>query len=171
MKREEIEAILNDSETDVAGKVNKILNLRGEELKAEKARYEALESKYNTAVADVDKFKDYEAVLKERDTLLAEKAGRAMTDRFKAVVGDRKFLNTFTADGVRKAFVEATANPEYSGKTDEEIYKAISDGKEAEWYQGSVRVNMTPSAGRVNLPDPGQAYLDEKYANSKFYKP
>lgn len=171
MKREEIEAILNESDTDIGGKVTKILNLRGEELRADKARYEALETKYNTAVADMGKIKDYDAVLKERDDLLAEKADRAMTDRFNAVVGDRKFLNTFTADGVRKAFVEATANPDYAGKTDEEIYSAISDGKEAEWYQGTVRVNMTPSAGRVNLPDPGQAYLDEKYANSKFYKP
>lgn len=170
MNRKEIEAILNESDTDIGGKVTKILNLRGEAMESDKKRYEELESKYNTAVADMDKFKDYDAVLKERDDLRAEKADRAMTDRFNAVVGDRKFVNTFTAEGVRKAFVDATAKPEYEGKTDEEIYTAISDGKEAEWYQGTVRVNMTPSAGRVNLPDPGQAYLDEKYATSKFYE-
>lgn len=164
MKREEIDSILKNEELDNSGKINAILNLRGSEVNAENKRYTELETKYN------DAFKDYDAVLQERDTLRAEKADRAMSDRFTAVVGGKKFVNTFTADGVKKAFSDALALPENEGKTDEEIYKSLSDGKEAEWYESPVRVRMTPAAGKVDAPNQREAYLDEKYANNPFYK-
>ena len=170
MKREEIDSILKNADLDDGGKIDAILNLRGAEVNAANKRYSDLEGKYNDAVAAGESHKDYDAIKAEVETLRAEKADRAMSDRFTAVVGGKKFVNTFTADGVKKAFSDALALPENEGKTDEEIYASISDGKEAEWYESPVRVRMTPAAGKVDAPNQREAYLDEKYANNPFYK-
>jgi hypothetical protein len=168
MKREEIEAILNDAELDTAAKVDAILNKRGAEVSAEKTRYQALETKYNDAVTAAESYKDYDALKTEVETLRAEKADREMGDRFSTVVDGKKFVNTYTADGVRKAFIDALALPENEGKTDAEVYASISaDGKDAGWYAGTVKFSTTPPSGQVKTPTSFEAYIDELYATTK----
>lgn len=170
MNREELDTILNNADLDNGGKIDAILTARGKEMSDADARYAAMKAKYDKAVSDTAYHKDYDVVLQERDTLRAEKADREMSDRFTAVVGENKFKNTFTADGVRKLFSDALALPENEGKTDEDVYASISNGKEAEWYENPVKISMMPSAGRIETPTSFEAYLDEVYANNPFSK-
>ena len=169
LNRKTITDILNNADLDDPGKVDAILNARGEEISAANARYTALEQQYNDAVAAGAARQDYDAVVQERDTLRAEKADREMTDRFNAVVGTNKFKNTFTADGVRKLFADAVALPENEGKTDADIFASISKDKEAEWYESTVHVSMTPSAGRIVPPDGAKAYVESEFKNNPWY--
>lgn len=169
MKREEIDSILKNAELDDSGKIDAILNLRGAEVNAANKRYTDLETRYNEAATKLEDFKDYDAVLQERDTLRAEKAERVMSDRFAAVVGNKKFLNTYTADGVRKAFSDAVALPENEGKTDAEIFAKLEEGKGPEWYGSSVQFSMTPSAGHIETPNDAEDYVSAKHENNPWY--
>ena len=170
MKREEIDQILNNADLDNAAKIDAILNIRGTEVNAHNARYKQLEDAHNALVASSEAHKDYDAIKAEVETLRAEKADRAMSDRFNAVVGGKKFLNTYTAEGVKKAFVDALALEENKGKTDADVFAVLEKDHESEWYGSSVTVRMTPGAGRINAPGSIDSFLDEKYANNPFYK-
>ena len=169
MKREKIDQILNNADLDNAAKIDAILNIRGEEVNAHNARYKQLEDDYNALVASSEAHKDYDAIKAEVETLRAEKADRAMSDRFNAVVGGKKFLNTYTADGVKKAFVDALALEENKGKTDAEIFAKLEEGKGPEWYGSSVRFSMTPSAGHIETPNNAEDYVSAKHENNPWY--
>ena len=170
MNRDDVRAILDNSELDRDAMVIALMELNGADINGWRAKYDTLKTQYQTALSERDSRADYDAIVQERDTLLAEKADRAMTDRFSAVIGGRKFVNTYTADGVRKSFADAVALPENEGKTDEEIYASIADGNEAAWFENPVKVSMTPSAGKIDAPDELTAYMDQKYAGNPFYK-
>lgn len=173
MKREDIGNILDNAELDREAKIDAVLNMRGSELNelaSARSTIESLTSRNGELQGIVDSRKDYDDMKNELSILRTEKSDREMTDRFTAVVGNNKFKNTFTSDGVKKAFADAVALEENQGKTDEEIYKAISEGKESEWYESPYRVSMTPSAGRVDMPTSEDAYFEEKYGKNPFFK-
>ncbi|MBR2906818.1 MAG: hypothetical protein IKC26_02080 [Clostridia bacterium] len=183
MKRDDIRNILNNADLDLEAKIDAVLNMRGSELgelenarstirelEAARSQIDALTKQNGELQGTVDSHKDYDDMKNELSILRTEKSDREMTDRFTAVVGTNKFKNTFTSDGVKKAFVDAVALEENQGKTDEEIYKAISEGKESEWYESPYRVSMTPSAGRVDVPTSEDAYFEEKYGKNPFFK-
>lgn len=173
MKREDIGIILDNAELDREAKIDAVLNMRGSELNelaTARSTIETLTTRNGELQGIVDSRKDYDDLKNELSILRTEKSDREMTDRFNTVVGNNKFKNTFTSDGVKKAFADAVALEENRGKTDEEIYQSISEGKEAEWYESPYRVSMTPSSGRVDMPTSDQAYFEEKYGKNPFFK-
>ena len=120
----------------------------------------------NTALADLNKANerlatvaDYDAIKSELETLRAGqpaidqelkelreyKTGRENGDRFTAVVGDKKWINDVTRDHAFGLFTAAVADPANEGKTDSDIFAAVTDGKDAEWFKSNVRIEMTPS--------------------------
>lgn len=173
MKREDVLKVLENTELDNDAKIDQILNMRGTELNAKNTRIKELEETVSKQTSDynalTEKYKDYETVLEERNALTAEKAENAFISRFDAVLGTHKPKNDFTRDGLVNAFRTEVAKEENAGKTDEDIFKTIIDGHEAEYFEGSVQVNMTPINPDVNPPTETQAYLDSVYKGNPYY--
>lgn len=120
----------------------------------------------NTALADLSKANeklatvaDYDAIKSELETFRAGqpaidqelrelrewKKGREYGDRFTAVVGEKKFVNEVTREHVFDKFTAAVADPANEGKTDSDIFAAVTEGKDAEWFASKVGIVMTPS--------------------------
>lgn len=174
MKREDVLAILENQELDNDARVTQILNMRGDEIKGKNDRIKELEGvvtqKDTDYTALTEKYKDYDAILQERDTLVAEKAENAFQERFKNVLGNSKPKNTYTREGLENAFRAEVAKEENAEKTDADIFQTIVGGKEAELFEGTVTVNMTPTNPDVKPLTETQAYLDTVYANNPYYK-
>lgn len=128
----------------------------------------------NTALADLNKANerlatvaDYDAIKSELETLRAGqpaidqeledlrkyKTGREYGDRFTAVVGEKKFVNEVTREHVFGKFTAAVADPANEGKTDSDIFAAVTDGKDAEWFASKVGIVMTPSQPTKDVVD------------------
>ncbi len=174
MKREDVLKILENPELDNDAKINQILNMRGAELNESNTRIKNLQdtiSQKETEVAQLtEKYKDYDTILNERNTLTEEKAEKARQERFSVVLGDNKPKNDYTREGRYNAFNVAIAKEENAGKTDAEIFTAIIDGKETALFEGKVTINMTPTNPDVTPPTETQAYLDKMYAGNPYYK-
>lgn len=174
MKREDVLKILENTELNNDSKIDQILNMRGAELNASNARIKTLEdtlSKKEQEHTDLtEKYKDYDAILNERNTLAEEKAEKARQERFSVVLGENKPKNEYTREGLYNAFNAAIANQENAEKTDADIFTAIIDGKENELFEGKVTVNMTPHNPDATPPTETQAYLDKVYAGNPYYK-
>ncbi len=174
MKREDVLNILENTELDNNAKIDQILNMRGTELNAKNTRIRELEdlvaereSSYN---ALTEKYKDYDTILQERDSLAAEKAEKAFLSRFDAVLGTNKPKNDFTREGLVNAFRTEAAKEENAEKTDADIFKTIIEGHEAEYFEGPVQINMSPINPDVTPPTETKAFLDEAYKGNPFYQ-
>ena len=103
MKREDVLKILENTELNNDSKIDQILNMRGAELNASNARIKTLEdtlSKKEQEHTDLtEKYKDYDAILNERNTLAEEKAEKARQERFSVVLGENKPKNEYTREG------------------------------------------------------------------------
>lgn len=173
MKREDVLTILENAELDNDAKITQILNLRGEEIKGKNTRISELEGTVSQKEAEyaalTEKYKDFDAILQERDSLVAEKAEKAFKERFNNVLGNNKPKNTYTRDGLENAFREEIAKEENAGKTDAEIFKTIIGGHEAECFEGNVSINMPKANPDVEAPTEIGAYLDKVYGNNPHY--
>ncbi len=91
------------------------------ELKDDLADSEAVKTKLEDLEKDI-------ATRKEAD----EKAAleNSFKERFAAVCGEVKFLNDFTKNGIFTEFKTALADDANKSKSDDDIYKAITEGKE-----------------------------------------
>lgn len=174
MKREDVLAILDNQELNNDAKVTQILNMRGDEIKGKNDRIKELEGVVTQKDTDysalTEKYKDYDAILQERDSLVAEKAENAFQERFRNVLGDNKPKNTFTREGLANAFRAEVAKEENAGKTDADIFNTIIDGHKAEYFEGAVSFNMTPTNPDAVLPNETQAYFDKVYGSNPHYK-
>jgi hypothetical protein len=174
MKREDVLKILENPELDNDAKINQILNMRGAELNESNTRIknlqDTLSQKENEVAQLTEKYKDYDTILNERNTLTEEKAEKARQERFSVVLGDNKPKNDYTREGLYNAFNAAIAKEENAEKTDADIFTSIIDGKETELFEGKVTINMTPTNPDVTPPTETQAYLDKMYAGNPYYK-
>lgn len=174
MKREEIMAILEDAGQDNATKLQNILNLNGADINSHKQRIKTLEDAAANHSAELEaergKYKDYDTILQERDALKSEKEAIEFESRFSEVLGKNKPKNDFTKNGLIDLFKGEIAKDENKGKPDSEIFAAMVKGKEAEYFEPSVRINMSPINPAVQTPTNTEAYLDELYKNNPFYK-
>ena len=94
MKREELLAIINDSEKTAEEKRDAIMALNGADITRERDKAAKLEERITSLEGDIataneaaGKHSDYDAVVKERDELLAEKADRGMQDAVSCLPG------------------------------------------------------------------------------------
>lgn len=174
MKREDVLKILENPELDNDAKINQILNMRGAEMIASDNRIKNLEDTLSQKEQEhnelTERYKDYDTILNERNTLVEEKAEKARQERFSVVLGENKPKNDYTREGLYNAFNAAIANKENAEKTDADIFKSIVDGKETELFEGKVTINMTPINPDVTPPTDTQAFLDKEYAGNPFYK-
>lgn len=149
MKREEIKAIFADATEE---QINKILNINGADIEKLKGKITDLETKLgekNTAFEKLSedfedlknqnasaedfkqKFEDLQKEIKEKeeqaeaDRIAKEKAER-IASRFEAVVGEKEFAHDAIKADYLKKFGEALEDKEYQGKSDTEIYHALT---------------------------------------------
>lgn len=174
MKREDVLKILENPELDNDAKIDQILNMRGTEMNESDTRIKNLKdtiSQKETEVAQLtEKYKDYDTILNERNTLVEEKAEKARQERFSVVLGENKPKNDYTRDGLYNAFNAAIAKEENAEKTDADIFTSIIDGKETELFEGKVTINMTPTNPDVTPPTETKAFLDKMYAGNPYYE-
>ena len=174
MKRDEVLSILENADLDNNAKLQQILDMNGASINAQKARLTDLEKQVATHQADLlaerDKYKDYDAIVQERDALKAEKEERASTDRFNAVLGDNKPKNNFTRKGLADLFRAELAKTENAEKQDAEIFAAMVKGHEAEFFETRHHFSTVPSNPSVGTPNDTEGYLDALYKNNPYYK-
>lgn len=139
--------------------INEIMNDHGAVVNAAKNGMTELQEKVTTLEGQLAAHADYDAIKSELETFRAGqpaidheledlrkyKTGREYGDRFTAVVGDKKFVNDVTRDHAFGKFTAAVADPANEGKTDSDIFAAVTEGKDAEWFASKVRIEMTPS--------------------------
>lgn len=82
---------------------------------------EALQKKIDDLQADID-------ARKQADEAAA--AENALKGRFNTVCGDAKFLNDFTRTGLYNEFKTALSDEANTGKSDKDIYEAITKDKD-----------------------------------------
>lgn len=174
MKREDVLTILENQELDAAGKLQAIMDINGADVNAKNARIRELEEQAATHATELtterERYKDYDAIMQERDTLLREKEDRAYSDRFVAVLGKNTPKNDFTRKGMEELFRAEIAKEENKGKEDADIFKAMTEGKEKEWFDNPIRLDMAPTNPDAKVPTSTEAYIHEMYKDNPFYK-
>ena len=145
MKREEIKAIfadatdeqlkavmdLNGKEVEKNKKLETELKEKNEQLEKLNTEFEALKS--SNAGAEEYKTK-YEALVAENEAKakqaeaerVAREKAEGLDKRFEAVVGDKKFSHEAIRADYRRKFENALADKENEGKSDADIFHALS---------------------------------------------
>ena len=145
MKREEIKSIfpdatdeqvksvmdLNGKEVEKNKKLETELKEKNEQLEKLNTEFEALKS--SNAGAEEYKTK-YEALVAENEAKakqaeaerVAREKAEGLDKRFDAVVGDKKFSHDAIRADYRRKFENALADKENEGKSDNEIFHALS---------------------------------------------
>ena len=139
--------------------INEIMNDHGAVVNAAKNGMTDLQEKVTTLEGQLAAHADYDSIKSELETFRAGqpaidreltelrewKKGREYGDRFTAVVGDKKFVNDVTRDHAFGKFTAAVDDPANEGKTDSDIFAAVTEGKDVEWFASKVGIVMTPS--------------------------
>lgn len=122
---------------------------------------------------DIEKMKqtiaDYEA--KEQKRLDDEKAANelnALKNRFAPLRGDKSFLNEGTENWIFSEFKAALALDKNKGKSDAEIYEAVTKDKNI--YVNPNQRFEAPPTGNKNSPKGNAAYMEKFYADNPYYK-
>lgn len=175
MKREDVLTILENQELDSAAKLQAIMDMNGTDVNAKNARIRELEAQATNHATELtterERYKDYDAILQERDTLLKEKQDRAYTDRFNAVLGKNTPKNDFTRKGMEALFRDELAKEENQGKEDVDIFNAMTEGKEKEWFDNPIQLNMAPINPNAKTPNKTEDYIHNMYKDNPFYNP
>lgn len=160
MKREEIRNIFPDATDE---QLKAVMDLNGgevernkkleAELKAKNEQFEALNKEFEalkTSNADGEEWKtkfealqaDNEAREKqaEADRILKEKTD-SINKRFEMAVGDKSFNHEAIKEAYLKKFEEALENAEFEGKSDTEIFHALTKDDNAA-FKGTTIVKL-----------------------------
>lgn len=134
---EQLKAILDINSSDI-GKAKGNLGAVQTELDNAKTKI----SEYETEIGNLkNSLDDAEKLRRQIDTLQADinarkeadeaaAAENALMDRFNKVCNEAKFLNDFTRAGLFNEFKASLSDEANTGKSDEQIYEAITAGKE-----------------------------------------
>lgn len=138
MKREELEATGLNAE-----QIDKVMKLNGDDINREKTKfadYDTIKSQLETANKTLDSMKDYEDV-KAKVTEYQQAAEKAQADaaakvqqlelqaKIKDFTNDKKFVNDITREAINSQLETALNDPTNKGKSIEEIFKGLTDGK------------------------------------------
>lgn len=105
---------LEEANRKISEMETELQTLRDGQCEAEKMR---------TKIEELQKVIDNKALEEEKRALES-----AVEGRFNSVVGDAKFLNDYTRNGVYALFSEALNSAENQGKSDQEIFEGITGG-------------------------------------------
>lgn len=148
-------ADLSGGEYIAKGKHESDLQKVQTELKTAKQTISTLETNKGDMDAlqkELDKYKAAEE--KRLADEEAAAAHAALTERFKAVLGENKFASEFTEQGVFASFEKAINDPANVGKGDAELFAALTKDKEGIFQSAHPSVNM----GGVKPIDGGRAF-------------
>ena len=149
MKREEIKAIFADATDE---QLKAVMDLNGADVEKAKSKVTALETELKEKKADFDKLNNefealktanasgeewktkYEAIVAENEAKakqaeaerVAKEKEEGLDKRFEAVVGDKKFSHDAIRADYRRKFENALADKENEGKSDADIFHALS---------------------------------------------
>lgn len=143
MKREFLKDLGLDDEA-----INKIMAENGKDVNAAKgdvektsAELEQLKKELETANATLEKVKDYDNVKADvekykadlkaaQDDYSKKVAAMELSAKVKDFTGNKKFVNDLTRDAINKQLADAVNADENKGKSLEDLFKALTDGKE-----------------------------------------
>lgn len=143
-KYEEQLSTANDTITDLESKLQN----------AEKVDVEALQQK----IAD---YEQAEQTRKQEET--AAKELQAIKERFTGLNGKYKYINEYTENAVFDEFKNALSLEENKGKSDNEIYAAITKDKNI--YENPNPRLIIPPVGNINSKG-NSAYMEQFYADN-----
>ena len=138
MKRDELEAIGLNAE-----QIDKVMKLNGDDINREKTKfadYDTIKSQLETANKTLDSMKDYDEV-KAKVTEYQQAAEKAQADaaakvqqlqlqaKIKDFTNDKKFVNDITREAINSQLESALNDDANKGKSLEEIFKSLTDGK------------------------------------------
>lgn len=104
------------------------------------ATLEANKGDTEALTAELQKYKDAEEKRQKEAQEAEEKA--KLDKRFAAVRGDREFASEYAEKGVLAAFRDAIADPNNTGKGDNELFDALTKDKDGIFKPAHQRVNM-----------------------------
>lgn len=107
----------------------------------------SLSDKDATTDATVQKLKDQIAEFAKQNA--EREAAQRMSERFNAVKGNSEFVNSFTENGVKEAFVAALKDSMNQGKSDAEIYASVVQPLGAV-YKNPYKPNDIPPMGNID---------------------
>lgn len=141
--------------------LQQILDINSADIGKAKEPIAALQQQLTTAnntISELEKNKgDVAALQAQIDTYKQEKADREKAEqeaakdaaymaRFDKLHGERKYANDFTRNGIFAEFKEALAKPENEGKSDAEIFSALTKDRDG--------IFTNPNPG-MNIPGMG----------------
>lgn len=146
MKREFLQELKLDDAT-----IEKIMAENGKDIEREKAKfadYDGLKEQLKKANETIDGFKDYDQTKAEveeykaesekhkaeaqkaRDEATAKIAQLELQAKVKDFTGGKKFVNDFTRNAINSALEAELNKAENKGRSLDELFKAVTDGKE-----------------------------------------
>ena len=138
LPKEVIDAILAENGRDIENAKKPFADY--EAVKDQLKKLESANGDIQAIQAELDKYKAAEEARSAREKAEAEKA--ALTERFKAVLGENKFASEFTEQGVFASFEKAINDPANVGKGDAELFAALTKDKEGIFQSAHPSVNM-----------------------------
>lgn len=173
MKRDEVKNIFPDATDD---QINSVLNLYGTSVGALRGQLTTITDELTTLKGKGD----IDALITDRDSWKAKaegyeaeaaKAAREteLKGRFATAHGGKKFVNSYTEEGLLGAFKSEIEKPENQGKSDADIYGEITKDR-TDLYANERRASDIPGVGRAEPPTNAESYIAEKYQKNPFYK-
>lgn len=176
MKREDLKKIIPDITDE---QIDAVLNLRSAELGRTNKELEGLRSQveakdseiadYKNTISELEKasgdaeelnkrIQELQKAITEREEADKQAATeKALADRFGAVLGEKKFVNDFTKNGIYAEFKTALEAEENKGKSDADIYAAIVKDRNG-IFENPNPISIT--GGSINR-DPGTMEDDQ----------
>ena len=163
---EQIKALLDINSADIGNALNKQkgnLDTATAELAAANARIKELETTGGEVSALRKKVADFEEVdRKRREEAEAAAELAELTERFESVAGEREFLHEMVRKGVMADFEAALKDKAYKGKSDAEIFEALT--KDKDYFR-----NQNPAGNMARINNGiGETDLD-KLNDSEYY--
>ena len=165
MKRDEVKTLIPEITDE---QLKSLLDINTADIGKAKGDFDGIKSKYDAEIkartdleAEVKTLKgstknatEMEAKLAKLqkeidDRTEAEKQAiidKAMSERFTGTIGDKKFINEFTQGGVLNEFKAALADKANQGKSDADIFAAITKDREG-LFSNPNPITTTPGAG------------------------
>lgn len=173
MKRDEIKAIFPNATDE---QITQTLNLYG-------ASVGGIRTQLTSATDELNALKakgDIDSLIADRDSWRTKAEGyeaeaakvakeTKLKERFANAHGGKKFVNSYTEQGLLGEFGAEIEKPENNGKSDADIYGAITKDR-ADLYANERRGFDVPGSGSVTPPTDAQSYIAEKYKNNPFFK-
>lgn len=173
MKRDDIKKVFPDATDD---QTRQILDIYGDSTVE-------LRSQIGTLTADLEALRgkgDIDAIIKDRDSWKEKaegyeadarnKAAEAeLSKRFAGAHGGKKFVNSYTEQGLLGEFKAEIAKPENQGKADTDIYSALTKDR-TDLYFNERQNPGIPGTGVVTPPKDATSYIADKYKDNPFFK-